>query len=80
MPEPGRAASASATQANRSTPSSPGTTDNRSDARASGPRSTSVSAPSWAATSAVTRALAVAVVASTGLPAAVAASSWVSRW
>ena len=39
-----------------------------SDERARVPRNTVVSSPSWAATSFVTRSLAVAVVASTGTP------------
>ena len=45
----------------------PGTTDSSREDRASGPRSTRVEGPSWAAISAVTRALAVAVVARTGV-------------
>ena len=68
MPDPGSVAEASATQAYRSSALSRGTTASRSDARASDPRRVTVSAPSWAATSAVTRSLAVAVVASTGVP------------
>ena len=58
----------------------PGTTASRSEARASEPRSVTVSSPSWAATSAVTRSLAVAVVASTGVPGASASSVRVRRW
>ena len=80
MPEPGSVRSASATQAYRSSGESPGTTASRSDARASEPRRVTVSAPSCAATSAVTRWLAVAVVASTGVSGARASSVRVSRW
>ena len=61
-------------------PSSFGTTARRSDARASEPRSVTVPSPSCAATSAVTRGFAVAVVASTGVRGAKASSVLVRRW
>ena len=60
--------------------SSGATTAKVSEARASEPRSVTVSSPSWAATSAVTRAFAVAVVASTGVPGLSASMLRVSRW
>ena len=80
MPEPGSVCSASAIQAYRSSTLRPGTTASRSDARASEPRKVTVSSPSWAATSAVTRWLAVAVVASTGVPGARESRVLVNRW
>ena len=80
IPDPGSSASASATQAYRSSGVSPGTTARRSEARASEPRSVTVSSPSWAATSLVTRSLAVAVVASTGVSGARDSNVRVRRW
>jgi hypothetical protein len=80
MPEPGSVCSASATHAYPSRVLSPGTTASRSEARASEPRSVTVSAPSWAATSSVTRWLAVAVVANTGVSGASCSRVRVSRW
>ena len=79
MPEPGRERSASATQAYRWMGPSPGTTARVSDALARGPRRTTVSGPSWSATSSVTRAFAVAVVANTGRSGR-AAMIRASRW
>ena len=80
MPDPGSERSASATQAYRSRTDIDGTTDSVSDARASEPRSVTVSSPSCVATSAVTRSLAVAVVARTGVPGASPSMLRVSRW
>ena len=69
MPEPGCSARWSASQASRCSAVLSRTTPRRSDSRSSEPRSTSdVACPSCSATSSVTRALAVAVVASTGMP------------
>ena len=79
IPEPGSVASAVSTQAYRSSGPSPSTTDSRSDERARPPRNTTVASPSCVATSAVTRAFAVAVVASTGVPGALV-STFESRW
>ena len=85
IPEPGSAplARLSASQASRMGAAGKLTTARRSDSRSSGPRSTSTPpvvgagtpTPSCSATSAVTRALAVAVVASTGMPGGRVASS-----
>ena len=72
--------SASVTQAYPSSVLRPGTTASRREARASEPRNVTVSDPSWAATSAVTRWLAVAVVASTGVSGASCSRVRVSRW
>ena len=66
MPEPDSRGTASASQARRSACHSSRTACSRRLSRASGPRSTCSAAPSCSATSAVTRWLAVAVVASTG--------------
>ena len=79
MPDPSMPPKASSTHAYRWMAVSPGTTDSSSEVRASGPRSTAVPSPNWAATSAVTRWLAVAVVASTGVSDCRCSSSCVTR-
>ena len=66
MPLPGSFGTWSASQARRSAWSASGMASSRSESRASGPRMTSTPSPSWSATSATTRSLAVAVVARIG--------------
>ena len=75
MPLPGSSARWSASQASRCAAVVSRTTPRRSDSRSSAPRRTSaVRPPSCSATSSMTRWLAVAVVASTGMPSGSSAS------
>src|SRR3954471_13480250 len=78
MPLPGRSPMCAASQASRARSDGSRSTPSRSESLESGPRPVVPStppAPSCSATSATTRSLAVAVVASTGVPA----GSWPSR-
>ena len=79
MPEPAARSRAPASHAMRSAGAPSSTTDSARLSRSSGPRSVKVRSPIWAATSAVTRSLAVAVVASTGTPSPSEAITVASR-
>ena len=68
IPEPRKSSRCWASQASRCSGVFRRTTPRRSDSRSSEPRSTRTPSPICSATSLVTRALAVAVVASTGMP------------
>ena len=68
-PAPGIEGRCSASQARRSAWSRSGIASRCSVSRASGPRMTTTSSPSWRATSSTTRSFAVAVVPSTGTSA-----------
>ncbi len=79
MPLPGSPGIVPASQARRSTALMVGITCSARFSRVSRPRETRTS-PSWAATSATTRSLAVAVVASSGLFGGSWATMFASRW
>lgn len=70
MPEPAMALMLAAIHASRSAGSGNDTTDNARDSRSSEPRRVIGSVPSWAVRSSMTCSVAVAVVASTGVPGA----------